>query len=501
MGSGESTPEPPSGEEDTGNCFLSPSFDFKHKHRVMPYRSEQLEVEGEEARKVADLVEKSVGRCRGGESADDTEPCGADMRWRRVFESRGRSKIIIDTDIGTDADDVLALLTALNMEEAVEILGVTTNYYPTQLRKRVAEEILHKAGEPYSSIPVVAGSSFVCGTHRSTFLQGHEGNGIALSAEEVERVWKANDDDHAVEFLYHVLQQHPKEVTIVAIGMATNIGMLAHAHPDVGELIKHIVVMSGGSFLCSPRWKAWDHITGEEHPPWVLPPNDETAAAWLRAGMEVNGAPSSSEVHPVTLLPNHNSSGDSLGSFLLFNTLRCPISIVPHGVTAMHWLGSPGPTVAIRTLRKLGRRRHRRESSRRGGAQTREEEEASLLAATRVCGVLLEEWLKTRWGQNGQCPHDPLALYEAVYPSCGAGRAQFTPGESCLQYSRGTLVCHEWAGFLTFVPDIHGPHRIATAPLDADAWVQWLDETLVRSVPEDQRVKSEQHNTSQDERE
>ena len=39
---------------------------------------------------------------------------------------------IIDTDIGTDFDDTLALYYALNLEN-LEILGITTNYGPISL--------------------------------------------------------------------------------------------------------------------------------------------------------------------------------------------------------------------------------------------------------------------------------------------------------------------------------------------------------------------------------
>ena len=42
-------------------------------------------------------------------------------------------KVIIDTDIGTDLDDGLALLYALHNEK-IEILGITTNYGPTKFR-------------------------------------------------------------------------------------------------------------------------------------------------------------------------------------------------------------------------------------------------------------------------------------------------------------------------------------------------------------------------------
>lgn len=42
---------------------------------------------------------------------------------------------------------------------------------------------------------------------------------------------------------------------------------------------------------------------------------------------------------------------------------------------------------------------------------------------------------------------------------------------------------HEWAAFMTFVPDPLGPHRLAVSCYDPRAWLKWLDETLVAGVP------------------
>merc|ERR1719330_1190967 len=63
--------------------------------------------------------------------------------------------------------------------------------------------------------------------------------------------------------------------------------------------------------------------------PFALPTDPEEGIAWL-----------SETTKPVVLFPNHNSSGDSLASCMLFD-LRCPISVIPHWVTAQHYLTGP----------------------------------------------------------------------------------------------------------------------------------------------------------------
>ena len=154
------------------------------------------------------------------------------------------------------------------------------------------------------------------------------------------------------------------------------------------------------------------------------------------------------------------------------------------------------------------------------------------LTGARVAGRFLCEWLDRRGMQKGQCPHDPLTLYEAVYPRLpaveagdasggGAGdleeagyaggaemggeakeakmgeklgekknhahRPGFVPGRAALRYVSGTFVCHEWAGFLTFVPNPDGLHRMAVDVVDSKAWLGWLDDTLSQGIPLEKR--------------
>ena len=59
---------------------------------------------------------------------------------------------------------------------------------------------------------------------------------------------------------------------------------------------------------------------------------------------------------------------------------------------------------------------------------------------------------------------------------------RFVPGSASLTYVRGTFVCHEWAGYVTFVPDPHGLHRMALDVINQHEWLQWLEETLLSGL-------------------
>ena len=69
--------------------------------------------------------------------------------------------IILDTDIGTDSDDAIALALALASPE-LEILAVTTVSGDTRKRAQIARRLLDLAGKTH--VPVYAG----CNVPRSS---------------------------------------------------------------------------------------------------------------------------------------------------------------------------------------------------------------------------------------------------------------------------------------------------------------------------------------------
>src|SRR5262245_1328492 len=66
------------------------------------------------------------------------------------------TKVILDTDIGDDIDDALALGLILASPE-LELVGVTTVYANVLSRSQQARTILHIAGGHFREIPVAAG--------------------------------------------------------------------------------------------------------------------------------------------------------------------------------------------------------------------------------------------------------------------------------------------------------------------------------------------------------
>jgi purine nucleosidase len=142
--------------------------------------------------------------------------------------------IILDTDIGSDVDDALALATVLG-SESVNLLGITTVYGDTKLRTRIAHHLCHIANR---SIPVFAGVETPL-SGREVWSTGSEGKAFSNLNQY------ALEDKTAVEFLVETVNQNPGEIEVIAIGPLSNIATAIVQAPDFAKNVKHLWVMGG----------------------------------------------------------------------------------------------------------------------------------------------------------------------------------------------------------------------------------------------------------------
>ncbi len=143
----------------------------------------------------------------------------------------GTQKVIIDTDIGDDIDDVFALGLALQSPE-LHILGVTTAWGNTTLRARLAERLLRETG--HGNIPVAIG------------IEKHDPQGGKFSqARWAEAGPPPNTHLQAVDFILGQIRKHPGEITLIVIGPETNIGAAIDRDPATFRKLKRVVIMGG----------------------------------------------------------------------------------------------------------------------------------------------------------------------------------------------------------------------------------------------------------------
>ena len=517
----------PAMDEDYKHPLVSEEFGYRYSRRLCVYRTEKLEISPEEKETIDKLIEESRRHYEEHNQQQQQLQKGFKSEIQRQLDALDGErplKIVIDTDVGTDIDDVLALLTMVHMnKDDVQLLGVTTNYHPTRLRQHIARAILDAAN--MSHVPVYAGPSYLCGTHRQIFHHGNEGEGLGLSEAQHEDLWQPTRDESAIEFLNAVVrepQNRSRSVSVVAIGIPTNLGYVLKRHPDWDQHVAHVVIMGGGSTVTSKKveadrmpdvlgvysptpesWGPQGFGSSIDTPVYELPAPDGSVRRFLREGRR-----------PIHLFPNHNTSGDTLASVWLFESCRaCPVSLIPHEITAQHWLkgrsietllqASSTTTASTTSTTSQSEAYPPTISDSSSPSPSPSQSSSSYPPETALCGKLLFEWLSRRHGQRGQCPHDPLTLYEAVYPrqpeedsseaaTKESEESEFQVGRASLRYVQGTFVVHEWAAFMTFVPDPLGPHRLSVSCYDPRAWLKWLDETLVAGVPlELQTTKSD----------
>ncbi len=156
-----------------------------------------------------------------------------------------RTKVILDTDIGDDIDDALALGLILASPE-LELVGVTTVFGNVLARARQARSILAKAG--VRGIPVAAGcgatmaSRLVAGDPRKALLENHLPNQDAACLPESEL--EPLDRRHGVDFLIETIMAGAGDIVPITIGALTNLAMALVKEPRIAAKIPRIVAMA-----------------------------------------------------------------------------------------------------------------------------------------------------------------------------------------------------------------------------------------------------------------
>ncbi len=148
--------------------------------------------------------------------------------------------LLLDTDIGTDVDDCLALAVLLGSPE-IDLLGVTTVYGDVALRARMARKLLHLAGR--DDVPVLEGIGAPLMRNRPVYWPGHEGVGL-LEDDDEDRYGRA-PDRHAVDLLIDTVMDRPGEVHLLAVGPLTNVAAAMVRQPEVAYNVARLTVMGG----------------------------------------------------------------------------------------------------------------------------------------------------------------------------------------------------------------------------------------------------------------
>ena len=195
-------------------------------------------------------------------------------------------KILLDTDIGTDVDDCLALALILASPE-LELLGVTTVYGDVALRGRMVMKLLQLRGA--SGAPVCLGATRPLLGKRSVYWAGHEGKGL-LTPEDKALQPAA---EHAADFIVRTVMAQPDEVILAAIGPLTNVALAFLKEPRLAQKLAGLTIMGGvvgGSQALHLPWTEHNircdpeaaHIVFSSGAPITVTPLDVTLQVRIR---------------------------------------------------------------------------------------------------------------------------------------------------------------------------------------------------------------------------
>ena len=146
--------------------------------------------------------------------------------------------IVIDTDIGADPDDALALTLALASPE-VTLHGVTIVSGDVALRARIAARLLGMAGRP--DIPVFTGEGTSRDRLHGVAMMGSEGQGLFDVPYDGPEA--AVQDIPAVDWLLAASHQRPFH--LIAIGPLTNVAQAIARDPAFARRLLGLTVMGG----------------------------------------------------------------------------------------------------------------------------------------------------------------------------------------------------------------------------------------------------------------
>lgn len=180
--------------------------------------------------------------------------------------------VLLDTDIGSDIDDAVALAYLL-AQPRCELMGITTVSGEPHRRAALARAVCQAAGR--GDVPVHVGLETPL---LAAPLQPRAPQAEVLSADALTEF---ENRPTAVDFLRETIRARPGEISLLAIGPLTNLGVLFALDPELPTLLKQLVLM-GGAF-----WTRAAGHTGATGAEWNLRCDPHAAALVFRAPVPI----------------------------------------------------------------------------------------------------------------------------------------------------------------------------------------------------------------------
>ncbi|HLI07964.1 MAG TPA: nucleoside hydrolase [Ktedonobacteraceae bacterium] len=153
--------------------------------------------------------------------------------------------ILVDTDIGDDIDDALALALVLRSPEVV-LHGVSTVFGDTTLRARLAATLLKVCGR--EDVPVAAGVAL-------PLQPRHRPSGVPQAAVlDPREPLPALTTLSGPQLIIETALAHPGRLTLLCLGPLTNVATALQQEPHLFMAIRNLVMMGGTSGVPFAEW-------------------------------------------------------------------------------------------------------------------------------------------------------------------------------------------------------------------------------------------------------
>lgn len=156
-----------------------------------------------------------------------------------------KHSVLVDTDIGDDIDDAIALALILQSPE-IDLQGITTVYGDTRQRARLAQYLLHVFGR--EDVCVAAGVE-------APIQPRHRPSGVPQAAVIDQRVILPTISTlSGPELIIETAMAQRGHLTILCFGPLTNVATALRLEPALFMAIRDIVIVGGTSSFPFPDW-------------------------------------------------------------------------------------------------------------------------------------------------------------------------------------------------------------------------------------------------------
>jgi purine nucleosidase len=152
------------------------------------------------------------------------------------------TRLVVDCDPGVD-DALTLFYLAGRPDVSIEAVGSVHGNVPTTTAARNALRILEVAG--LDRVPVAVGAARPMAQDLSTAEFVHGDDGLGNTGQPAPQGTVSGES--AAEQLVRLARAHPGELSLLAIGPLTNIGIALLLEPELPRLLRQVTVM-GGAF-------------------------------------------------------------------------------------------------------------------------------------------------------------------------------------------------------------------------------------------------------------